>query len=38
VEDEDEVTSHEEIFELRLSASLDRTHSLELIEGIASQA
>jgi transcriptional regulator with XRE-family HTH domain len=38
VEDEDEVAAHEETFELLLTASLDRTHSLELIEGIASQA
>ncbi|TDD79815.1 Scr1 family TA system antitoxin-like transcriptional regulator [Actinomadura rubrisoli] len=37
VEDEDEVASHEEIFELLLSAALNRTASLKLIDGIASQ-
>jgi hypothetical protein len=37
VEDEDEVAAHMEIFELLLSASLDRTHSLELIEELASK-
>ncbi|MGI8334595.1 helix-turn-helix domain-containing protein [Actinomadura scrupuli] len=37
VEDEDEVASHEEIFELLLAASLDRAHSLGLIEELASQ-
>ncbi|WUI01919.1 helix-turn-helix transcriptional regulator [Spirillospora sp. NBC_00431] len=38
VEDEDEVASHEEIFELLLTATLSRTASLELIDGIASQS
>jgi transcriptional regulator with XRE-family HTH domain len=38
VEDEDEVAAHEEIFELLLSASLDRTHSRDLIEELASKA
>ncbi|MGI8333976.1 helix-turn-helix domain-containing protein [Actinomadura scrupuli] len=38
VEDEDEVASHEEIFELLLAASLDPTHSRELIEELASKA
>jgi hypothetical protein len=37
VEDEDQVASHEQIFDLLLSASLDRAHSLELIEELASQ-
>ncbi|MFI0485039.1 helix-turn-helix domain-containing protein [Actinomadura sp. 9N215] len=37
VEDEEEVASHEEIFELLLSATLSRAASLNLIDGIASQ-
>jgi transcriptional regulator with XRE-family HTH domain len=37
VEDEDEVASHEETFELLLAASLDRPRSRELIEELASQ-
>ncbi|QKG21110.1 helix-turn-helix domain-containing protein [Actinomadura verrucosospora] len=38
VEDEDEVASHEEIFNLLLSATLSRSASLELIDEIASQS
>ncbi|MEU8800031.1 helix-turn-helix transcriptional regulator [Spirillospora sp. NPDC048819] len=38
VEDEDEVASHEEIFDLLLSATLSRTASMELIDEIASKA
>ncbi|WP_242886753.1 helix-turn-helix domain-containing protein [Actinomadura litoris] len=38
VEDEDEVATHQETFELIRSATLSRTASLELIDGIASQA
>ncbi|TYK46221.1 helix-turn-helix domain-containing protein [Actinomadura decatromicini] len=37
VENEDEVASHEEIFDLLLSATLNRTASMELIDEIASQ-
>ncbi|MFC4052245.1 helix-turn-helix domain-containing protein [Actinomadura syzygii] len=37
VEDEEEVSSHEEIFELLLSATLSRAASLNLIIGIASR-
>ena len=37
VEDEEEVASHEEIFELLLSVTLSRAASLNLIDGIASQ-
>ncbi|GAA4242657.1 helix-turn-helix transcriptional regulator [Actinomadura meridiana] len=37
VEDEDEVSAHEETFELLRSAALNRTASLKLIEEIASQ-
>ncbi|MDL4815944.1 helix-turn-helix domain-containing protein [Actinomadura opuntiae] len=38
VEDEDEVASHEEIFNLLLSATLSRSASLKLIDEIASQS
>ncbi|SFN44176.1 helix-turn-helix domain-containing protein [Actinomadura madurae] len=38
VEDEVEVATHEEIFELLLSATVSRTASLELIERVASQS
>ncbi|WP_433247596.1 helix-turn-helix domain-containing protein [Actinomadura nitritigenes] len=38
VEDEDEVASHEEIFDLLLSVTLSRSASLELIDEIASQS
>ncbi|MFD0536418.1 DUF5753 domain-containing protein [Actinomadura luteofluorescens] len=38
IEDEDEVSAHEEIFELLLSATLNRTASLALIDEVASQA
>ncbi|TDD90444.1 XRE family transcriptional regulator [Actinomadura darangshiensis] len=38
VEDEDEVASHEEIFDLLLSATLSRTASMGLIDEIASQS
>ncbi|GAA2129090.1 helix-turn-helix domain-containing protein [Actinomadura napierensis] len=38
VEDEDEVASHEEIFNLLLSATLSRSASLDLIDEIASQS
>jgi transcriptional regulator with XRE-family HTH domain len=38
VEDEEEVSAHEETFELLLSAALSRTASLKLIDEIASQS
>lgn len=38
VEDENEVATHERTFELLLSATLSRSASLELIDGVASQS